>query len=162
MKIVTNATILIGLSKIKRFNLLKEIFKEVIIPESIYNEVIIEGVGKLGSEETKNADWIKVQSVKNFSLKEDLLVILGEGEAEVITLAIEINADILLLDELSARKIAGLKGLKVMGLIGILIEAKQRGIIQSVKDEWNKLIKEGMYYSTVFYEEVLKRIEEWE
>lgn len=58
---------------------------------------------------------------------------LDEGEAEAIALAIELNADLLLIDERLGKNIATKKGLICKGVVGVLIEAKQRAFIPAVR-----------------------------
>jgi len=77
--------------------------------------------------------WIKVQDVPSSSLLTTLLAFLDKGEAEAIALAVEVDADLILLDESDARRIAELYNFRKTGLLGVLINAKQQGRIQSVK-----------------------------
>ena len=66
MKVVVNSTPLIALSFVDKLYLLKELFDEVIIPQSVYEEVAITGKGKVGSQEVKNANWLNILTPKNY------------------------------------------------------------------------------------------------
>ena len=65
MKVVSNSTPLIALSRINKFSLLKEYFGAVYIPKEVYEEVVTRGGNLFGAEEVASAEWIKVEKVKN-------------------------------------------------------------------------------------------------
>lgn len=79
-----------------------------------------------------------------------------EGEAETIILAEEINANLLIIDDYLAREIANLIGLKITGTLGILIRAKNKGLIQKVKPLIEKLIEAHFWIDQVLYHLVLE------
>ncbi|MGK7954834.1 MAG: DUF3368 domain-containing protein, partial [Crocosphaera sp.] len=93
MKVIVNATPLIALSKINQLNLLNDLFSEVIIPQSVYNEVVIQGQEKVGKQELLNAKWINIQNVPSTTMINPLLLGLDQGELEVIQLGLLINPD---------------------------------------------------------------------
>lgn len=145
MKVVSNSSILIALSSIQRLALLSDNFEKVYIPGAVWDEVVNKGIGKSGSEEIKNASWIETRKITNKDLVIALNEFLDPGEAEAISLAKEIAADIILLDEKDARLIAARYNLKPLGTIGILIRAKKQGKITQLKAEMDKLIGEGNF-----------------
>ncbi|MEW6104652.1 MAG: DUF3368 domain-containing protein [bacterium] len=86
---------------------------------------------------------------------------LDKKEAEAITLAIEMKADLLLLDERRARKIASCLGIRFIGLLGVLIEDKRKMFIDAVKPFLNDMIaKAGFWVDKELYERFLKEAEE--
>lgn len=94
---------------------------------------------------------------------QELLKELDQGEAEAITLAIEIKSDLLVIDEQKGRKVSRRYGLRIIGVFGILINAKKRGIISNVKPYMDDLReKAGFYISEKLYSEILKRVDEEE
>jgi predicted nucleic acid-binding protein len=123
MIIVSNSTPLIALSKIGKLELLREYFGVVHIPKEVYDEVVTRGKNLFGAMEVKNADWIKVEEVRNKIAVESLLGYIGQGEAEAIIVAKERNTKLLLIDDSDGRQIAERLGLKITGTIGILLLA---------------------------------------
>ncbi|BAZ81557.1 MAG: DUF3368 domain-containing protein [Sphaerospermopsis kisseleviana] len=118
---VTNSTCLIGLERIGRLEILPQVFSFIFIPLAVQKEVGI------------NEDWPIVQPVANLALVAALKTQLDPGEAEAITLAIELGDVFLIIDERNARGIAQQMGLKVIGTLGMLLRAKEKGVISEVK-----------------------------
>jgi predicted nucleic acid-binding protein len=85
---------------------------------------------------------------------------LGRGEREAIALAIGSGADLIILDDRQGRLVSRDKGLTVTGTVGVLIEAKERGLIPSLRPEMDRLIEAGMWISEVFYHRILKEYDE--
>ena len=110
-----------------------------MIPEAVEHEVGVEGAELPAADQVRKAAWIKTRTVSNKQLVHVLQENLGAGEAEAIALALEVEAELLLLDEHRGRQTALHLGLRYTGLIGILIEAKSRGYIDSVKGHLNSL-----------------------
>lgn len=133
MIVVSDSTILIGLVKIGKLDLLKEIFFKVYIPEEVFKEVVERGKGKPGSEVIKEAAWIEVRPVKDKIQVNFLLGSLEKGEAEVLVLARELEVDLILLDEEKARKSAVIAGFEIMGLLGLFVLAKNLGLIDKIR-----------------------------
>jgi uncharacterized protein len=89
-----------------------------------------------------------------------LLPTLDRGEAEVITLALERQARLVLMDELAGRKVAESLNLHVSGSVGILIRARQMGAITAVKPFLEEMKRQGIYFSQRFIDAVLRQIGE--
>jgi hypothetical protein len=150
MKVIADASILIHLSAIGRFYLLKEFFEEITIPEGVYREVVVEGWGLSGSLETSEAVKDNVLKVKQVIDKEKVREISEEyristSNAEVIQLAKEMNAKVVLANEEEVRGLAESTGFKVRGCLGLLMEAVKDRIIspsQAIQDIDN-LVKSG-------------------
>lgn len=145
--VISNASPLIALSGIDHLNILRELWNEVLIPDAVYKEVVTDGRGKPGADKTAAAcgDWIKVISAKNLSEVEALQTILDEGEAEVIALGQEIKANLLLLDNREPRLFAKSVGLAVIGTVGIIKLAWQKGFIKQPSGELYKLRINGFW-----------------
>lgn len=155
--IVSNSSPLINASAIRKLDLLKKIYEEILIPPAVWDEIVIKGKGQPGAEAVKKANWIKKEAVQNVSLVETLELTLDRGEAEAIALAKEKNAELLLIDEQLARKVANHLGLNYIGLIGILREAKSKGLIKGIKNYIDLLrTVAGFWISEDVYKEILK------
>ena len=87
---------------------------------------------------------------------EYLELIIDRGEAETVVLAEELNADAVLIDDRKARKIATLRGLNVIGTIGVLLNAKDKGLISEVKPLLEALTKREIRISKELYEHALE------
>lgn len=82
---------------------------------------------------------------------------LGQGEAEAIVLAVEVNADLLLIDEKLGRKEAAKKGLACIGVLGTLIDAKQAGLLPKIEPILNDLVfNAGFHIDKSLYSHVLQ------
>lgn len=156
MIVVADTTPLIGLAKAGRFYLLKEIFGQIYIPEGVYEEVVVEGRGRAGAREVNEATWIETVEVKDKLAVELLEDELDKGESESIVLAKELKADWVLMDERAARRRLEALGIDKIGTLGILLKAKEMGLLESVRPEMDKLRTKGFRISKRVYEDVLK------
>lgn len=157
MIVVSHTSPIINLAAVNRLNILHELYDRIIIPEAVFHEISVIATGQPGSEEVKEFDWIITQKVTNQTLVKALRIELDRGEAEAIALAIELNADLLLIDEKIGRAVATRFDLKFIGLLGTIIEAKSKGLVESVKPILNDLqTKAGFWISRKLYNYVLK------
>lgn len=157
MKVVSNATPLIALAKIGKVDLLREFFEEIYIPDAVYEDIVTKGQDRPGTEEVKNAKWLKRKSVRNKMMVELLMGELDKGEAEVLVLAGEIGADKIIIDEKKGRNAAELAGLEIIGTVGLLLLAKRQKRIRSVKELLDKLKEEDFRLSSYVYEETIHK-----
>ncbi|RMF93179.1 MAG: DUF3368 domain-containing protein [Nitrospinota bacterium] len=133
MTVVSNASPLINLARIGQLDLLHRLYGELHVPEAVWQEVVVHGAGQPGSGEIQAAVWVKRHQVNNRPLVQVLQQELDAGEAEAITLALELQAELLLMDERIGREVARHLGLRYIGLIGVLLTAKHRGLIRAVR-----------------------------
>lgn len=157
MRVVSNTSPLINLARIARLDLLHQLYGELMIPEAVWDEVVVKGAGQAGADEVKAAFWIKTQATTDKLLVRALRHELDAGEAEAIVLALETGADLLLVDERLGREIARHLGLRYIGLIGVLIAAKRQGLIMEIKPLLDALRSvAGFRIDNVLYTRVLK------
>jgi predicted nucleic acid-binding protein len=130
LKVVSNTTPLIALSKISKLHLLRDLYNIIIIPTAVYEEYQ-NGKDKDFYVDISRIDWIKIIAIESQKASEYILD-LDRGEAEAIVLAEEMNADLLLMDEISGRQYARLKSLKITGTIGVLLKAREKKLIPAV------------------------------
>ena len=157
MKVVSNTSPLINLAWIGRLELLHELYGAIHIPEAVWHEIVVQGSGQLGAKEVSHASWIKTCAVDNKLLVLALHQELDAGEAEAIALAMEQKAELLLMDERLGRETARYFGLNYTGVIGVLIEAKQRRLIGSIKEQLDSLrTMAGFHISQPLYLRILQ------
>lgn len=156
--IVSNATPIIAFSRINRLDLFRQITGAIVIPQEVEKELY--GHRRTDVPALKRSNWIKVRKVKSQADVELLLPSLDKGEAEVIVLSKELGAGLIIIDELTARKVAIMMGLPVIGAAGLLMHAKRTGLIKEVKPLLDDMILKGIRYKESFYREVLKNIGE--
>jgi len=151
--VVSNTSPLMNLAVIDQLKIIEQLYGKVIIPEEVSKELFAAGIHPL----IEHLLWIEKHQVKNKGLSDSLKIELDDGEAEAIALAIELKADLVLMDERLGRNIASRSGQKCIGIMGILMEAKHKGIIDSVKPVVDDLItKAGFWVSNGLYLKVLR------
>jgi predicted nucleic acid-binding protein len=155
--VVSNTSPIINLAAVGHLNLLQQLYNEITIPEAVYREIVIVGAGQAGSHEVQTASWINTRTVSNQTGITLMEIELDRGEAEAIALAAELSADLLLLDERRARRIASRLGLRYIGVLGVLLDAKNRGDLTAVKPVLEALITQaGFWVSTDLYARVIE------
>jgi len=139
MQIVSDASPLIILKKSEAIFILDNLFDSVLTSKSIQKELF-----RKEKEFFSSLKTLKVTEPKNFDLVKALKLIVDEGEAEAIALAMELNLP-LLIDDRKGRRLAEKLGLKFIGSLGLLKIAKEREIIFEVKPFIQNFLKKGYY-----------------
>lgn len=161
MIVVSDASPLIALSAVARLELLRDLFGTVLIPGSVYAEVVQAGAGLPGATEVDEAEWIRSRPVGNTGFVKVLEMDLDPGESEAIVLALETGADLLLMDERKARRTAMRLGLKVAGTLGLLVLAKQKGLLQEIRPVLDALVNQaGLRIGSGVYQQTMRLSEE--
>ncbi len=161
MIVVSNTTPLIGLAQIGRFELLQLLFGEVYIPEAVYAEAVTAGREEGGAkQEILSADWIKTTSVQDHLAVEVLLDEMDLGEAETIVLARELEAEWVLMDERKGRRKLAQLGMNRIGTLGILLKAKQTGLLGKIRPEVEKLRQQSFSISQEVIDAILQQANE--
>ena len=148
MKVVSNTTPIISLASIGKIDILSELFTNIIIPSAVYSE--LKAKKRYGYNEA-DLNFIKVRSIEGNIYSSLLLNKLDLGEAETIILAKDIKADIVLIDENIAFKIAKDSGLKPIRTLSILLLAKEQGLIDMCKPLLDEMVQKGRWYSQRVY-----------
>lgn len=156
MRVVCDSSTLIAFARIAHLWILKKEFGELIIPQAVYRELLGKGVRKPGSREIMEAGWIKTERAKARKSVERLRRRLHLGESEVIVLAREIGADLVVLDDEEARRVAEDEGLTVVGGLSILVRAKTHGWIKTIKPLLDELRARGFFIGDQLYRTILK------
>jgi len=144
--VIADTSCLILLDKIDGFQILQEVYDEIITTPEIKKEF-----GKFLPE------WIKIESVKDTKYQKFIETQLDKGESSAIALASEKVDVTLILDDLKARKIANRLGFKVTGTLGVINKAKEIGVIKKIRPYIEKLQKTDFRISENIIENLLKR-----
>ncbi|MGD1905546.1 MAG: DUF3368 domain-containing protein [Leptolyngbyaceae cyanobacterium] len=161
MIIVSDTSPINNLAAIHQLHLLHQLYGTVLIPEAVYRELTDPDFPVAGVTEVQQLDWIQIRRVNKRDILEALSGELDLGEAEAISLAVELQADQVLMDERRGRLIAARFALRYTGIMGILVEAKARGLIVAVKPLLDALIHQaGFWVSESLYNTVLERVGE--
>ena len=146
--VIADTSCLIVLSKIGRLHLLKDIFSKISITKEVYQEF-----------SDALPEWIQVEEIKDSERQRILELDLDKGEASSIALGLEHEESLLLIDEKKGRRIAKDLGLKVTGTLGVLIQAKINGQLDSLIDEIDKLKKVEFRMSEGLVQKILETYE---
>ncbi len=161
MIVVSNTSPIFYLSTIGQLDLLRQLYGEIIIPTAVFNEITNVGNTDASAAIVPTINWIQTRPVSDQAFINALSVELDPGEAEAIALAVELKADRLLIDERLGRAAAMRSALQVTGVLGILIAAKRRNLIQEVKPLLDALIEQvGFWVDERLYAEVLQTVGE--
>ena len=142
---IADTSCLIGLEAIGRLELLKQLYGNVMIPTAVAVEWKPHPPG-----------WISIETVRNRSLVRLLGNRLGAGEAETIALAVERGARRIILDDKQARRIAQQYELPLTGTVGVILRAKERGLLSAVKPILGELRQNGFSISDGLLTEALR------
>ena len=161
MIVVSNTSPLINLAAVGQLDLLSKLYDKIIIPQAVYDEIIGMGAGQTGAYEVSRLDWIEVRQVTNRPMATTLEADLDIGEAEAVVLSIELEANLLLIDERKGRTLAERLGIRHIGLLGVLVNAKRDGLISEVRPIMDLLMtKAGFWIRTELYHHILKTVGE--
>lgn len=141
---------------IGQLDLLQKLYREILIPNAVYQEVI--AVKDSACMQIKNAgEWIRVEAIQDDTEKKMYKAKLHDGEVEVMILAQEQKADLVVIDDNAAKKTAKYLGLTVTGTLGVLLKAKRQGLIETVYPLLVKMRQNGFYMDTGLETMVLKQ-----
>ena len=140
---------------------LKALFTHVVISQEVFHELRKDEVAHAGAQKALEAGWLHIQTVSDRTFVNHLLRQVHIGEATAIALAKELSADFVLIDERAGAQLATQSGLRTIGVLGILLEAKTAGLITEVRPWLDRLREEiGFWVSDPVYQYVLGLAEE--
>ncbi len=148
MIVLADSSPLITLARARCFELLHELYSEIIISREVHDEITVAGAGLPGAEEMKRANWIRVQPSPPEAVAEvqSACAGLGAGECSIIYLASALPADLVLIDEERARRAARRVGLTVAGSIAILERGSRLGRVADLRSIYLSLLEQGIRY----------------
>ncbi len=161
MIIVSDTSPVSNLILIQRLGVLQKLFSEIIIPPAVDAEIRALKQFDVDLSEYENAEWIKISHPINLQKVQMLLTKLDAGEAQAIVLALETNCDLLLMDERIGTNVARQEGLQTIGLVGVLIKAKENGIIKEVRGILSDLKQQaGFWLGEKLEKQILENLHE--
>jgi uncharacterized protein len=153
---VVDTSPLIFLAKLDRLDLLRKSASEVLIPEAVLREV--KEQPDEGSRRIEKAveSWLQVRLVEDLRVVEVLRADLDWGEAEVIALALQTQAERVVMDDLDGRRKARRLQVNLVGTLGVLLAAQKRGEIPSLREEVERLRQQGFRVGEGLLQAVLR------
>jgi predicted nucleic acid-binding protein len=158
-RVVVNASPIICLFKSGLADLLPALFREVNVPEEVHQEILAKGKGDLAARGLPSADWLK--RVGGISIPPQVASWdLGAGESAVISLALRDPEYWAIIDDREARRCALSLQCRYTGTVGVIVLAKKRELIPSIRESLEKLITAGLWLSSDFRDQVCRRFGE--
>ena len=159
MRVVSDSSPLITLAKIGRLELLPRLYQTITITPEVYAEVVVSGAGLAGSSQIAAAKWVDVKPArKTANLAAQQRFGLGIGELSTIFLSQEWKADVVLIDDSKARKVAQEEGLRVLGCVGVLEDAFSLKLLSDLPEAYRQLLVSGAYVDRQILENSLKAL----
>jgi len=158
MLIVSDASPIIALALCNKLDLLDTLFDQICIPKAVFNELTVSN--KLKAKEITEWAKSKITPAQNTVAITALSLNLDPGESEAIALYLETNADYLLIDERKGRTIAARNGIRIIGTMGVLLWAKQKGVLTVIKPTLDMLMRTDFRISDTLYHQILDRARE--
>ncbi|MEW6543373.1 MAG: DUF3368 domain-containing protein [Nitrospirota bacterium] len=157
MILVLDASALIVLARVGYLDLLRQSGDEIYIPQAVYNEVAGRAPDRPGSREIAQATWLRRKKVRDREAVTRLKHRLGWGEVEAIVLAGELGETVLVLDDGTARRAAEQEGRTVVGLLGLLLSYKERGIVRVLKPLLDAMIAAGFFIDNALHRHIVRK-----
>ncbi len=143
MIVVSDTSPILSMALIGRLDLLHDLYRSIMIPEAVRAELVT--TDQVGAQDVAAAEWISTHPIERDATFKLLLREIDWGEAEAIVLALQTKADVLLIDERKARRVAAYLDLPVVGLLDVLPAAKQQHLISSVKPILDELMTRARF-----------------
>jgi predicted nucleic acid-binding protein len=154
MLVVADTSALLALASCNNLFLLNALFREIRVPPAVFQECTV--AGKPEAERLTDYLRDKVLAVADLSDFVIAAMGLGRGELEAMALYKRLRADVLLLDDSRARKIACLNDIEVIGSLGVLLLAKSNNLLRAIKPSVNSIQAAGVYLSESLVAEALR------
>ena len=154
--VVSDSSPLIYLSRIGLLHVLPALFREIVVPRIVWAESVERRPSAPGVDALRQSLWLR--AVDNALPQLDLG--LDPGETAAILVAESIHADLLIIDERVGRKVARERGLAVRGTLGVLVQARQAGILPALKPALDALVTEGFRVAPALIRDALARVGE--
>lgn len=161
MLVVVDSNALIGLAKGQAIHVLGDLFQSVHLPQSIYDEVAVQGVGRPGADELAAAKGGWAQIEPNPTVTEpEVRMMRGANDRHVVQLAADLKADLVISDDAEVRKVATALGLTVIATADVVGLARRRGLVSSCKTILDAMIAAQFGIEQSVYDRVLQAADE--
>ena len=144
-KVIANTTPLIALANINQLELLHKLYGMIMVPQAVMDEIVRDPA----RQRVRSSSWIKVETIRDQSQKDIFRARLHAGEVEVMILAREQKADLVIMNDAAAKKTAKFLGLNVTGTLGVLLKAKREGYLEKVEPIMNELLRDGFFINDI-------------
>jgi uncharacterized protein len=159
--VVADTTPLLYLSRIGQLELLRALYQQIVVPETVWREAVVARPDETGVESLRDAAWIVISDqAERAGVEHSLEEALDAGEAAAITLAQLLGATVLLIDERKGRAAARERGLNVRGTLGVLVEARRAGHVPSLRAMLDALRMQGFRVAPALVSEALRQVGE--
>lgn len=159
MIVVSDTTPLTYLVQIEHAFLLQRLYERIIVPPAVHDELMRFAPTREGIEELFRAEWIAIREPASL-VELPNLTDIGKGEWEALSLAVEMDADLVLMDERLGTSLAKQLHVETIGLLGVLIEAKRRQEVLAVKPLLDRLIAKRFFIHKSLYNKILSLVNE--
>jgi predicted nucleic acid-binding protein len=155
-RVIVNASPLICLNKSGLIDLLPALFKEIIVPNEVWQEILAKGKENISSQELFSTDWLK--RIETITIAPQVASWdLGQGESAVLSFALRNPEYWAIIDDREARRCAQSFHCRFTGTVGVIALAKRRGIIPSIGESLEKLRNEGLWMSADLIEQICRK-----
>lgn len=158
MIVVADTSVILNLCCVEQAHLLPALFHEVWIPDEVRVEFERLSLHQPRFQNLRLPEWAHIQPAARVSEELASIPNLHAGETAALALAMDGHADAVLMDESAGRRAAKLLGLPVIGVLGILLQARRSGLLPAIRPVLERLAEEaGFWLSPVLVEETLRK-----
>lgn len=161
MIVVADSSPLIALAKVGCLDAVRQLYSRLHISTEVYTEVVVAGAGMPGASLVANSGWIEVTPIQDSGrlIEASAQHRLGLGELSTVVLGKELRADIALMDDLRARRLAKDSGLAIRGSVGILELLYHRGYLADLRKAFQDLVANDVYIARELLDERLRDLQ---
>ncbi|MFZ1389849.1 MAG: DUF3368 domain-containing protein [Thiolinea sp.] len=154
MIVIADSSALVAVSTYQGLDWLEPLFGTVLVPTAVYNEVCTQGKPQASQLKAYLDGRVRTVNLSAFNLQKTTG--LGAGELEAIALYKAENAQLFLIDDQKAKKSAFANGLETLGSVGLLLLAKEEGLIHEIRSRLTLLEQSEIYLSSKLIEQILQ------
>jgi hypothetical protein len=153
MLVVADTSALVALAACDGLSFLDQLFHDVRVPPAVLRECTVPGKPQVERLESYLQGRVEAVDLDEFVIS---VAGLGQGELEAMALYKNLRADRLLVDDHRARKVAAWNKISVIGSLGVLLRAKESGLLQEIRPLLTAIRAAGLYYSEQLCDEALR------